>query len=54
MGKHESKITGNGQGEFDLSKTKDVREAGGGQHSAEDRGDIDDKGESDGESDDKK
>lgn len=47
MGKHESKITGNGQGEFGFSRTKDVREAGGGRHSAEDSGNIDDKDEGD-------
>jgi hypothetical protein len=51
--KHESKITDNGQGEFDFSKTKDVREAGGGRRSAEDSGDIDDKDENEGENDDK-
>ena len=45
MGRHESKITGNGQGELDLSKTKDVRDSGSGQHSIEDRGGKDDKDE---------
>ena len=45
MGRHESKITGNGQGELDLSKTKDVRDSGSGQHSIEDRGDKDGKDE---------
>ncbi len=42
MGRHEENITGNGKGELDLSKTKDVREAGGGQRSTEDRGDTND------------
>ena len=53
MGEHESKIIGNGRGVFDLSKTKDVRDAGGGRRSAEDRGEIDDKDESEDETDDK-
>lgn len=38
MAKHENKSTGNGQGDFDASKTKDVRDAGGGKHSDEDKG----------------
>jgi hypothetical protein len=39
MGKHENKNTGDGQGNFDPSKTKDVQDAGGGRHSGEDKGD---------------
>jgi hypothetical protein len=39
MGKHDNRSTVNGQGELDLSKTKDVQEAGGGKHSGEDKGD---------------
>jgi len=39
MGKHEDKSSGNGQGNFDLSATKDVQDAGGGRHSGEDKGD---------------
>ncbi|MFN2496336.1 MAG: hypothetical protein ABR608_10595 [Pseudonocardiaceae bacterium] len=41
MGKHDDKSTGNGQGNLDLSKTKDVRDAGSGRHSDEDQGDQD-------------
>lgn len=47
MGKRESKITDNGQGELDISKTKDVREAIGGRHSDQDKGDQDDQGQRD-------
>ncbi len=39
MGKHDNKITVDGQGNLDISKTKDVREAGSGRHSDEDKGD---------------
>ncbi len=39
MGKHENKSTGNGQGDFDPSRSKDVQDAGGGRHSEEDKGD---------------
>ena len=39
MGRHDNKITENGRGNLDISKTKDVREAGGGRHSDEDKGD---------------
>lgn len=42
MSKHQDKSTGDGQGNFDPSRTKDVQEAGGGRHSGEDRGDEDD------------
>jgi hypothetical protein len=38
MGKHDNKSTVDGQGDLDLSKTKDVREAGGVRHSDEDKG----------------
>jgi len=38
MGRHENKSTGNGQGELDIGKTKDVWDAGGGKHSNEDKG----------------
>jgi hypothetical protein len=41
MGKHENKITRNGQGTLDISRTKDVRDASGGKHSDEDKGDQD-------------
>jgi hypothetical protein len=41
MGKHENKIIRNGQGTLDLSRTKDVRDASGGKHSDEDKGDQD-------------
>ena len=41
MGKHENKIIRNGQGALDLSRTKDVRDASGGKHSDEDKGDQD-------------
>ncbi|MBV8542322.1 MAG: hypothetical protein JO063_07395 [Pseudonocardiales bacterium] len=43
MGKHESKSAVDGQGELDPAKTKDAQEAGGGRHSAEDKGDEDGK-----------
>lgn len=34
MGKHDNnKVTENGQGDLDVSKTKDVRESGSGRHS---------------------
>lgn len=39
MGKHENKSTVDWQGKFDLTNTKDVHDAGGGQHSTEDIGD---------------
>jgi hypothetical protein len=39
MGRHDNKITENGQGKLDLSRTKDVRDASGGRHSDEDKGD---------------
>ncbi|MGH3708801.1 MAG: hypothetical protein ACRDQ9_09780 [Pseudonocardiaceae bacterium] len=41
MGKHDKKIVFDGQGDFDISKTKDVREAGSGRHRDEDKGDLD-------------
>jgi hypothetical protein len=41
MGKHENKIIKNGQGTLDISRTKDVRDASGGKHSDEDKGDQD-------------
>jgi hypothetical protein len=44
MAKHADKSTGNGQGDFGLSKIKNMREAGGGKHSSEDRVDQDDQG----------
>lgn len=47
MGKHDNKIIRNGQGKLDISKTKDVRDAGGGRHSDEDKGDQDDQGQQD-------
>lgn len=47
MGKHDNKSTGNGQGNLDLSKTKDVRESGGGRHSDEDKGDQGTQGKQD-------
>jgi hypothetical protein len=47
VGRHEDKSTGNGQGELDLAKTKDMQKAGGGRHSAEDQGDEDNKDEED-------
>jgi hypothetical protein len=50
MGKHDKKIIFDGRGDFDISKTKDVREAGGGEHRDEDKGDEnpqDDQGEPD-------
>lgn len=46
MSRHEENVSGNGQGELDLSKTKDVQDAGSGRHSGEDRGDpIEDEGD---------
>ncbi len=39
MAKHEDKSSGNGQGKFDPSKTKDVQETGGGRHRDQDKGD---------------
>lgn len=39
MGKHDNKSTVDGQGDLDISKTKDVRDSGGGKHSDEDKGD---------------
>lgn len=50
MGRHDSKITRNGEGKLDISRTKDVRDAGGGRHSDEDKGDQgnqDDQGQQD-------
>lgn len=38
MAKHENKTEGDGQGTFDPSKTKDVNDAGGGRHDADDKG----------------
>ncbi len=37
MGKHDKKIPVDGRGGFDIGKTKDVREAGGGRHHDEDK-----------------
>lgn len=45
MGRHEENVTGDGQGELDVSRTKDVQEASGGQHSTEDRGDTNEEDE---------
>jgi hypothetical protein len=42
MARHAAKSTGNGQGNYDPARSKDVREAGGGRHSGEDKGDQDD------------
>ncbi len=47
MGKHDNKITKNGQGKLDISQTKDVRDSGGGRHSDEDKGDQDQQGDQD-------
>lgn len=41
MGRHENQSIKNGQGTLDTTKTKDVRDSGGGKHSDEDRGDQD-------------
>ena len=49
MGKHENKITGDAQGTYDLARTKDVQEAGGGRHSSEDKNKEEDRGHEDGE-----
>ena len=45
MAKHGDKSTDNGQGNYDPTKSKDVKDAGGGRHSSEDKGDRDDKGD---------
>jgi hypothetical protein len=37
MAKHDSKGERDGQGTFDPSKTKDVRDAGGGRHDKDDK-----------------
>ena len=39
MGKRGNKSDDNGQGTFDINKTKDVRDSSGGRHSDQDRGD---------------
>ena len=39
MARHADKSTGNGQGDYDPARSKDVREAGGGRHSSEDKDD---------------
>ena len=39
MGKHEDSRQGDGQGDYDHSKTKDVKDAGGGRHDKDDKGD---------------
>jgi hypothetical protein len=41
MVKHGDKSTDNGQGNYDPAKSKDVKDAGGGRHSSEDKGDQD-------------
>ncbi|MGH3575167.1 MAG: hypothetical protein ACRDUW_25685 [Pseudonocardiaceae bacterium] len=41
MVKHGDKSTDNGQGNYDPAKSKDVKDAGGGRHSSEDKGDKD-------------
>jgi hypothetical protein len=47
MARHADKSTGNGQGNYDPARSKDVREAGGGRHSSQDKGDQDDQGQED-------
>ncbi|MGH3903137.1 MAG: hypothetical protein ACRDTE_02920 [Pseudonocardiaceae bacterium] len=50
MGKRDSpasKGDGYQQGGYDHNKTKDVKDAGGGKHSKDDRGDKNDKGDKD-------
>jgi hypothetical protein len=49
MVRHADKSTGNGQGNYDPARSKDVQEAGGGRHSSEDKGDQDDQGREDDE-----
>jgi hypothetical protein len=49
MARHADKSTGNGQGNYDPARSKDVRETGGGRHSSEDKGDQDDQGQEDDE-----
>jgi hypothetical protein len=39
MGRHGSTVEGDGQGDYDPSKTKDVEESSGGTHSTDDEGD---------------
>lgn len=48
MAKHGDKSTDNGQGNYDPTKSKDVKDAGGGRHSSEDKGDRDAKGDDEG------
>jgi hypothetical protein len=47
MARHADKSTGNGQGNYDPARSKDVREAAGGRHSSQDKGDQDDQGQED-------
>jgi hypothetical protein len=47
MAKHADKSTGDGRVHYDPAKSKDVREAGGGRHSSEDKGDPDEQGHED-------
>jgi hypothetical protein len=49
MAKHGDKSTDNGQGNYDPTKSKDVKDAGGGRHSSEDTGDQDDQGNEEGD-----
>ncbi len=48
MVKHGDKSTDNGQGNYDPTKSKDVKDAGSGRHSSEDKGDRDDQGHEEG------
>jgi hypothetical protein len=49
MARHADKSTGDGQVNYDPTRSKDVREAGGGRHSSEDKGDQDDQDHEDDE-----
>ena len=45
MAKHGDKSTDNGRGNYDPTKSKDVKDAGGGRHSSEDKSDRNDQGD---------
>lgn len=48
MARHADKSTGNGQGNYDPARSKDVQEAGSGRHSSKDKDDQDREDDEDG------